>query len=120
VRVNPFVVTPPGDVAVPTTPRRYVVPTVPENCVPEKASDPPDGVAVLVPEIPVVDVVDVMIVLVCAEELNGVCAMRILVPSEADDVHAAEASAVLEVQVMPSELVATRPLPPAATQVPPP
>lgn len=96
------------------------MPTVPANCVPEKASDPPDGVPVLVPEMPVVDVVDVMIVLVCAEELNGVCAMRILVPSEADDVHAAEASAVLEVQVMPSELVATRPLPPAATQVPPP
>jgi hypothetical protein len=51
---------------------------------------------------PVVDVVDVMIVLVIAEELYGVCAIRILVPSEADDVQAAEARAVLEVHVMPS------------------
>ncbi len=56
----------------------------------------------LVPEMPVVDVVDVMIVLVIAEELYGVCAIRILVPSEADDVQAAEARAVLEVHVMPS------------------
>lgn len=66
--VKPSEVTPPADVPVPRTAMRYVVPTVPENRVPEKLSTPEAAVAEFVPEMPVVDVVDDMKVFVESEE----------------------------------------------------